>query len=82
MDDERDLEATEPAEEGVSEEDAGFSRTEGAHVLASEAREELEDEGFTEQQILDWAEAFLREEEGGDVDAFLVWIEQQQSPGS
>ncbi|MDX1658248.1 MAG: hypothetical protein R3343_05460 [Nitriliruptorales bacterium] len=78
MADEHDLEPADPAEEGVSEEDAEFSRTEGAHVLASQARESLEGEGFSEQQILDWAEAFVAEEEGGDVEAFLSWVERQQ----
>ena len=80
MADDHDLEAADPAEAGVSEEDAEFSRTEGAHVLASQARGQLEPKGFSEQQILDWAEAFVAEEEGGDVEAFLAWVERQQEP--
>jgi hypothetical protein len=54
------------------------SRTEGAHLLASEARERLEPQGFSEQQILDWTEAYIAEHGAGDVDGLIAWIDAQQ----
>lgn len=67
-----------PEEVGIPERRPPFSRTEGAHVLASKAREPLEPSGFTEQQILEWAEVFIDEEGSGDVDAFVAWIRDRE----
>jgi hypothetical protein len=54
------------------------SHVEGAHLLADEVRTRLRARGFTDEQILDWAKAFLRAKHaGGDVD-FLDWIRRQE----
>lgn len=71
-----------PSEAGVPARSPDESRIEGAHVLASEARERLAPQGFTEEQILDWAEAFVAEEGNGDVDMFVDWIARQEGTRS
>lgn len=76
--DAQDLEPESPSEAGVAAADADFSHTEGAHVLASEAREELTAAGFTEEQVLEWAETYVSEQGGGDLDAFIAWVRQRQ----
>lgn len=74
--DPRDVGVPEPQpDENVGPDDAHI---EGAHVLASQARERLEPRGFDPQQILKWAEAFVDAEGGGDVDAFVAWIARRE----
>lgn len=79
MPEQRNLEPGPPAESDVEPTDADFSRTEGAHVLASEARDQLTAAGFREDQILDWAESYVSETGGGSVDAFITWVEDRQA---
>lgn len=66
-------------DENVGPDDAHI---EGAHVLASQARERLEPRGFDEHQILLWAEAYVEQKGGGNVDAFLEWVSRQEEDGS
>jgi hypothetical protein len=49
------------------------------HLLANEARELLEGEGFTDQQILDWAEAYFADHSEGDARDLVAWIRDQES---
>jgi hypothetical protein len=70
----QDLEPERPGEAGVPERTPDDSRIEGAHVLASQARPHLEGQGFSEDQIIRWADTFIAEEGNGDVDRFLDWI--------
>lgn len=73
-----DLEPMEPHEAGVSEADPDAAHLEAAHVLADEAEPRLRAQGFTDDQICRWAEAYLREEGSGDVDGFIAWIDRQE----
>lgn len=73
-----DLQPAEPEEVGVPERRPPDSRIEGAHVLASEARGALEPHGFSERQILEWAEAFIAEEGNGDVEGFVDWVRARE----
>ncbi len=76
-----DLEPEGPEEAGLDEKTPDRSRVEGAHLLASQARDRLAREGFAEDQILDWAETYIAEEGSGDVDAFIDWIAKRESGG-
>jgi hypothetical protein len=72
------LEPEDPADAGVAERTPDDSRIEGAHVLAGQARPHLEDRGFSEDQVIRWADAFIAEHGHGDVALFLDWIAQQE----
>lgn len=78
MSEHRELEARSPAEDDLGGKDADFSHTEGAHVLASEAKDRLQQDGFSEEQILEWAETYVSEQGSGSVDAFIAWVHEQQ----
>ncbi len=74
----RDLVAEAPREAGVGSAEADVSHLEGAHVLAEEVRPRLRAQGFADQQILDWAKAFLASKDsGGDVE-FLAWMRNEE----
>lgn len=68
-----------PEAAGLPPAEPAPSRVEGSRVLADSARERLGDRGFTHDQVVAWAEAFLVHEEAGDVDAFVAWVEEQQA---
>jgi len=68
----------EPHEAGVPEKLADQSHEEGARILADEAREQLADRGFTDQQIREWAETYIAEEGSGSVDGLIEWIARQE----
>lgn len=73
------IEPEDPAEAGVKEETPDLAQIEPAHILANDARDRLEAEGFTHSQIVEWAETYVAEEGGtADVDQFIDWIEQQE----
>ena len=70
-----------PAEAGVGNVEVDFSHLEGAHLLAEELGDRLRSRGFTDDQILDWAKAFLRSEHSGGDPEFLAWIrKREQAP--
>lgn len=71
-------EPEDPADAGIPERTPDDSRIEGAHVLASQARPYLEDRGFSEDQVIRWADAFIAEQGHGDVAVFLDWIARQE----
>jgi len=71
----------EPHEAGVPEKTADPSREEGARILGDEARERLKGQGFTDQQIREWAETYVADEGSGDVDTFIAWIAEQERSG-
>jgi hypothetical protein len=73
-----DLTPEEPHEAGVPEKLADASHEEGARILADEARERLEDRGFTAEQIREWAETYIAEEGSGNVDGLIAWIAEQE----
>lgn len=68
------LVAEEPHDVGVNDRDPDVAHAEAAHLLADEAHELLRARGFTDRQILHWADAYVRAEHSGDVDLFLAWI--------
>lgn len=75
------LEPEEPNEAGVSEAEPDVSHIEAARLLADQAKERLEAQGFDQEEIRKWAEAYTRERESGDVDDFVEWIAHQERTG-
>jgi hypothetical protein len=68
-----------PRDAGVPEEvPDSVTSIEGARTLANEARERLHRDGFTDDQIDQWAETFITEIDAGTVDQFIEWITQQE----
>lgn len=72
------LKPEDPSEAGVASGDLDVSHLEGAHLLADEAEHRLRALGFTDDQILSWAEAYIRAEGSGDVDELVAWIAEQE----
>jgi hypothetical protein len=46
---------------------------ESAHLLANESRERLHRAGLNDREILAYADDFVAEDRGDDVDAFIGW---------
>lgn len=64
-----------PADAGVPEEIPDeLGQIEGARTLANAARERLRAEGFTDDEIDEWADTFIAETSSGDVEQFIAWI--------
>ena len=53
------LTPADPHDVGVEEQVPDLAQLEGAHLLANEARPHLADCGFSEHQILEWAETYI-----------------------
>jgi hypothetical protein len=67
-----------PTEAGAGNPEVDVSHLEGAHLLTEEVRARLRARGFTDEQILDWAKAFLRSEHSGGDAEFLAWIRKKE----
>jgi hypothetical protein len=76
--DARDLEAESARDEGLPEPEPRIEDVEPIHLLANEARPMLAGEGFTDEQILSWAEAFFAQHREGDAHELVAWIRSQQ----
>ncbi len=68
-----------PEDSGVPSEVPELAQIEGAHLLANKAREFLTDCGFTDQQILHWADTFIARVGSGDVESFVTWIHEREA---
>ena len=66
--------ARDPVDADVVVEHPDLAQIEGAHLLANHARPFLTECGFTDQQILHWAETYIAKEGSGDVESFVSWI--------
>lgn len=73
-----DLIAQAPEDAGVAGGDPGTAHVEAAHLLADQAEDTLRARGFTQAQIVAWADAYTRDEGSGDVTDFITWIEARQ----
>jgi hypothetical protein len=47
-------------------------------LLENEVRGRLEKDGFTDEQILKWVEAFFSEHSEGEPDEVVEWIRQKE----
>ena len=71
-----------PRDSGVPAEVPELAQIEGAHLLANEARPFLKDCGFTDRQILEWADTYIARVGSGDVDSFIAWIHEREALAS
>ena len=71
-----------PLDAGVPEEEPSeLGQQEGVHLLANDSRERLRADGFTDLQILRWAETYIAENSSGTADEFVEWIAAQEKRG-
>ncbi len=73
-----DLTPEDPDEAGVAEQEPDSAHIEGARLLANQAREALRARGFSDEQIREWAEAYISESHTGDVEGLLGWIRNRE----
>jgi uncharacterized protein YrrD len=69
-----------PGDAAVKDVGLDASHLEAAHLLTDEVSARLRPSGFSDEQILDWAKAFLRAEHSGGAEEFLDWIHKQENP--
>ncbi|MFN2557057.1 MAG: hypothetical protein ABR592_09320 [Nitriliruptorales bacterium] len=71
-----------PDQAGVTEQEPDSAHIEGARLLANEAREPLRSRGFSDEQIREWAEAYISACHTGGVDGLFDWIrDRERHPG-
>ena len=46
--------------------------------MANEARPFLKGCGFTDRQVLEWADTYIARMGSGDVDSFIEWIHERE----
>ncbi len=51
---------------------------EAARLLGNDARDRLRADGFTDQEIDEWAETYTAEIGSGTVDDFVTWIRRRE----
>jgi hypothetical protein len=80
-----DLTPDMPADEGVDEPELRTVEIEGARLLGNEARARLRADGFDDDEIDAWANAYYVSAAGGadegDVDGLIAWIAEEQAAG-
>jgi hypothetical protein len=67
-----------PEKAGVQPETPDAMQLEAARLLANDARDELRDRGFGDEQIDEWAKTYVAEHGSGDVPTFMAWIAQAE----
>ncbi|HVL52433.1 MAG TPA: hypothetical protein VM754_13150 [Actinomycetota bacterium] len=73
-----DLEPQYPEEAGVDDSTPDLAQIEGAQLLATDAKPRLKEQGFTDQQIDEWTDAYVREVGAGSVEGFIKWVAEHQ----
>jgi hypothetical protein len=74
----QDLIPEDPQDAGVDNSEPDAPRVEGAHVLAEQVGDRLRARGFTDDEILRWAKAFLSSEQSGGGTELLSWIRNRE----
>ena len=74
------LQAEFPDEAGVDVPPVPIEKVETERLLENEVRARLEADGFTDDQILRWLEAYFAEHDEGEPDEVVAWIRDQESP--
>lgn len=74
-----DLKPENPADEDISTQYPDADQQEGVHLMANQAGERLKDKGFSEEQIFEWATAYMAEEDAGTVDGLVDYIRAKES---
>jgi len=80
-----DLTPDMPEDEGIEEPELRTVEIEGARLLGNEARARLRADGFDDDEIDAWANAYYVSSAGGadegDVDGLIAWIAEEQAAG-
>jgi hypothetical protein len=76
------LEPAEPDTFDVPEETPRLAQIEPARLLAAEAGARLRRDGFSDEQIREWADTYVVEHRGGDVESFVNWIKEREQAAS
>ena len=74
------LQAEFPDEAGVDVPPVSIEKVEPERLLENEVRARLERDGFSDDQILRWVEAYFAEHDEGEPDEVVAWIRDQESP--
>lgn len=69
-----------PRDAGLLPVELNLEDLEPAHLLANEAREELRTAGFTDDEVDDWARAFVAHRGAGDFGDLVAWIRLEEEP--
>ena len=70
-----------PEDEGLSEPELPEVDVEGARLLANEARERLQAEGFDDDEIEAWVRVYFEQQHEGTVDGLIRFIADEQAAG-
>ena len=73
-----DLTPEDPEEAGIRPHTDRIENVEPERMLENEIRGRLEADGFTDQQILKWVEAFFAEHSEGEPDEVVAWIREKE----
>ena len=74
-----DLEPEFPDEAGVEVPRLPIEKVESERLLDNEVRARLESDGFSDDQILRWVEAYFAEHDEGEADDVVAWIREQEA---
>jgi hypothetical protein len=75
-----DLTAESPQDAGVAVPKVPIEKVESERLLENEVRARLEADGFSDDQILRWIEAYFANHAEGDPDDVITWIREQERP--
>ncbi len=67
-----------PKEAGVAPRPSRIEDVEPERLLENEVRARLEADGFTDDQILRWVEAYVAENGEGEPDDVVAWIRAKE----
>jgi hypothetical protein len=73
-----ELEPQAPGEANVSAPSPSIEDEEPARLVENEVRGRLQDEGFTDEQILQWVEAYFKDHTEGSAEEVVEWIGRRQ----
>lgn len=68
-----------PDEAGVDVPAVPIEKVEPERLVENEVRARLEGEGFTDDQILRWVEAYFADHDEGEPDDVIAWIRDRES---
>ena len=69
-----------PQEAGVEVPRVPIEKVESERLLENEVRGRLEADGFTDDQILRWMEAYFGDHDEGDANDVIAWIRDRERP--
>ncbi len=67
-----------PADLGLEPVEVDISDVEPMHEVANEARDDLRKQGFSDDEIDDWARQFVAARGPGDEIDFITWVRTQE----